>query len=53
VKRSGAVTQIQHTVIWEVAEWNPTHGYALRQVEGPFAAWINRRKLTPFQAERF
>lgn len=49
VRRSAAVAQIQHTVILEVAEWHPTHGYALRQVEGPFTAWINRRKLTPFQ----
>lgn len=49
VKRPGAALTVQHTLIWEIAEWNPTHGYALRQVEGPFKAWINRRKLTPFQ----
>ena len=44
--KRGALGQ---TLIWEVADWHPHSGYALRQVEGPFAAWINRRKFTPFQ----
>ena len=48
-RKATAAALITHTVILEVAEWNPPHGYALRQVEGPFKAWINRRKLTPFQ----
>ena len=49
VKRGAVALSVQQTVIWEVAEWNPPHGYALRQVEGPFSLWINRRKFTAFQ----
>ena len=46
--RSDLALKTERTLIWEVAEWLPPHGYALRQVEGPFAAWIHRRKFTPF-----
>ncbi len=37
----------------EVGEWNPPHGFILRQAasggNGAFTAWAHRRKLTPFQ----
>jgi len=47
-KRTELALPIERTLIWEVAEYHPPLGYALRQVEGPFKAWIHRRKLTPF-----
>ncbi len=47
-KRTDLALTIERTLIFEVAEFAPPLGYALRQVEGPFAAWIHRRKLTPF-----
>ena len=47
-KRNELALFIERTLIWEVAEYQPSLGYALRQVEGPFKAWIHRRKLTPF-----
>jgi ligand-binding SRPBCC domain-containing protein len=33
----------------EIFEWNPPDGFAERQVRGPFAGWIHRRKFSPFQ----
>jgi len=37
----------------QVSEWNPPHGFTLRQTptggNGAFTAWAHRRKLTPFQ----
>ncbi|MBC8143320.1 MAG: hypothetical protein H7Y38_17985, partial [Armatimonadetes bacterium] len=47
-KRTELALTIERTLIWEVAEYHPPLGYALRQVEGPFKSWIHRRKLTPF-----
>lgn len=33
----------------EIAEWNPSDGFLERQVRGPFAGWMHRRKYSPFQ----
>lgn len=34
----------------EMTEWNPPHGFAERQVSGPFASWTHKRRFAPFQA---
>ena len=47
-KRSDVLLQTERTVIYEVAEYSPVLGYALRQVEGVFSVLLHRRKLTPF-----
>lgn len=47
-KRSDLAIALEQTLIWEIADFQSPHGYALRQVEGPFKTWIHRRKLTPF-----
>ncbi|HVK01911.1 MAG TPA: SRPBCC family protein [Armatimonadaceae bacterium] len=33
----------------EVFDWTPPHGWAVRQVEGPFASWTHRQRFAPFQ----
>ncbi len=34
----------------EVVEWNPPESFAERQFEGPFAQWLHRRWVAPFQS---
>lgn len=34
----------------QVEAWNPPTGYAERQIQGPFGAWVHRRRLAPFQS---
>ena len=43
-KRSDFTLQVERMIIYEVAECAPPLGYALRQVEGIFTAFIHRRK---------
>jgi len=40
---------VWHTLEAEVSEWNPPHGFADRQVFGPFASWSHRHRFVPFQ----
>jgi ligand-binding SRPBCC domain-containing protein len=49
VKRGGGANAPWQSMVVEVTEYDPPHGFAWRQVEGPYAAWTHRRRLAPFQ----
>lgn len=40
---------LRHTLVAEITEWDPPHGFTDRQVKGPFAVWVHRHKFAPFQ----
>jgi|GEM_PF-1235926 Uncharacterized conserved protein len=46
ITRAGGAS---HLFTVEVFDWTPPYGYAVRQVEGPFASWTHRRRFAAFQ----
>jgi ligand-binding SRPBCC domain-containing protein len=47
--RQGPFGLLVTTLETEVVEWDPPHGFVIRQVRGPFAAFHHAQSFPPFQ----